>query len=319
MKRFVILGSLVILIVALWTGAWFYISGRIQSEVGALANSQPRITCADLNVGGFPFRIDITCTGFALQNGDVTANITAVQVSALVYRPTHVQIFAQQPMQISDAFAGSQTQLTWEDAKASVRLDGFKLARASLIVEQPKLTDELLGSTSILAGKHFEFHLIDAGTPTTTKGRHDLNLYASLTEADAPLIQVAQAEIKLDVEITAMPDDVRIWNSPELLTRWRAGEGSLRLHDFSMASAELTLSTKGSGTITPDGYLEGEAKLTSAGLIDRLQASGNLPPMVMALIAGTKIDDTNYEQSLRVNNGVLSLGGIPLLKTPKLF
>lgn len=319
MKRFAILGSLVILVVALWTGAWFYISNRIQNEVGALANLQPRITCAKLNIGGFPFRIDITCTNFSFQDGDITVDVAKVQAVALVYRPTHVQIFAEQPMQISDAFAGSQTQLTWSNAKASVRMDGFKLARASLVVEQPKLTDELIGSSQILAGEHFELHLIDGGAQSTLEDRQNLNLYAFLVQADAPLVQIEQAEIKLDVEITAMPNDVRIWNSPELRTIWRAGEGNLRLHDFSMESSELSFSAKGSGTITPDGYLTGEAKLTSAGLIDRLQASGNLPPMVMALIAGTKIDENNYEQSLSIDNGVLSLGGIPLLKTPKLF
>src|SRR5687768_7983642 len=106
MKRFVYLGLAVVGVVLLWTGAWFLISSEIRRNVTALAEADgiaaPRLTCEGLAVTGFPFRFDLACDNAVLTQADLSATLSGLRASVLVYRPTHVLVSARPPLTLSD-------------------------------------------------------------------------------------------------------------------------------------------------------------------------------------------------------------------------
>ncbi len=94
MRRIIILGVVILLVIAAWTGGWLYLSTFVRQEVTALASadgvSSPKITCTKLDIGGYPFWMDVTCGGMSVIQGDATISATALKATVLAYDPFHV-------------------------------------------------------------------------------------------------------------------------------------------------------------------------------------------------------------------------------------
>src|SRR5690554_3658761 len=169
MKRFVIVIVVVLAVSALWAAGWMYVASRITAEAQALAQAdgvtQPRLSCENFSVGGFPFSFSPHCANADIVSGDVTVSVPDIRATALFYRPTHFQIVATGPASISDAFTGAVTGLDWSNLHASVRLDGNRLARASLLADEIVYADMLLGEDVLATAQRGEFHLVDT-SPT---------------------------------------------------------------------------------------------------------------------------------------------------------
>src|SRR5690606_13715664 len=110
-KRIIILGSVVLAVVALWSVAWVVLADIVKTNIELLADADgvttPRITCETLHVGGYPFRFDADCVAAQIVSGDVTVEVPGIRASILVYAPTHVLASAQGPLQLSDNFTGT--------------------------------------------------------------------------------------------------------------------------------------------------------------------------------------------------------------------
>ena len=164
-KRIIILGSLVLLVVLGWTGAWFFIAGQLrqQIELQALADGEtaPQLVCGELDIGGFPFRFDVECATASLVSGDLLVEIPYLRASAMAYRPTHLLGAASGPIAISDAFTGTRQEVNWTQSEASLRLENWRIARLSIIADGVTWTDQLFGDTLIAEADHVEAHLLD--------------------------------------------------------------------------------------------------------------------------------------------------------------
>src|SRR4051812_4624656 len=121
MKRIIILGIVIVLVIAGWSGAWLFASNEIRKAVISLAaadgETAPRITCDKLDVAGYPFWFDVICTGATLTSGDVSADIAEVKATAQAYNPTQVLAVAKSPLILTDAFTGSKSRLDWKSVE----------------------------------------------------------------------------------------------------------------------------------------------------------------------------------------------------------
>ena len=88
MRRIIIFGVVIAVLVAGYTGAWFWVAHEANSRIAALATADgetsPRLTCTTLSIGGFPFGFDVTCEGATLVDGDLTTTAAGVQASVQV-------------------------------------------------------------------------------------------------------------------------------------------------------------------------------------------------------------------------------------------
>ena len=98
MKRIIYLGIAVFAVMLLWCGAWLYAGNEVKKAVLSLATadgeSAPKLSCDSLDVAGFPFRFDVTCTGATLVSQDTTVAVAELRASVLVYDPWHALAFA---------------------------------------------------------------------------------------------------------------------------------------------------------------------------------------------------------------------------------
>ena len=103
-RRIIILGIVILVVIAAWTGGWFYLSMLVRQQVTALAGadgvSNPKVTCATLDIGGYPFWMDVTCGGMSVIQGDATISATALKATVLAYDPFHVLLLGTGPLTV---------------------------------------------------------------------------------------------------------------------------------------------------------------------------------------------------------------------------
>ena len=315
MRRFVVLLSVVIGVVVLWSGGWLFAAAFVRGQIDAQSTASPSVACSDLSIAGFPFRFDIACKGARLVDGDVTVEVDEVRVSALVYMPTFVEIFARGPARYADAFSGASYQLDWSKLQASVRLDWTSLARASLVADDLVLNDTVLDVLEVARVGHAEFHAVGADGAVGADNRN-IALFARLDKAVVPQNE-APIDANASVLVTEWPADVRTWGAADILPFWSAGDGALEIETAQVTTGDLWAEI--SGTLAPDqtGRLDGALTLRSRGVSPMMQQY-MAAPLAGALL-GPEDAGGEARQTLGITHSVLRAGIVPLLELPPLF
>lgn len=326
MNRFAWLGLVVLAVAALWVAGWFYAASEVRARIAALA---PDLACAELDISGFPFRLDVECSGLSHGTGDLGIGLAGVKASVLVYNPTHVILSAAGPLTIADAFTGSQSRVDFAAAEASIRLkaadfwaglrgEGWRLARASLLADGIAWIDTLTGEALLASADHLEGHLLDIPEQHQPEnGLAALASYASLDGLTAPGLVITDAVASLEAELTGLPDDLRALAVPDALQRWRDAGGSLELIRLEGTAGEEFVRASGTLSLDAAGHPEGQLALSSKGLAER--AGALIPPEWQGVILGSPAADGSYSQTVNLRGGYIFAGLMPLGQLQPLF
>jgi hypothetical protein len=322
MKRIAILAVVIAVIVGGWSIAWLYFSGMIRTNVTALAyadgQQSPRVVCDHLDVGGFPFWFDVSCDGMTVTSGDVTARLASLQATILAYDPWHALIQATSPLTVQDAFTGSKKQLGWKDMDASARLTGWRIGRISVIADALTLDETVAGNVPLAKASHAEFHLLDIPAQhDPKKGLAALAVYAKADNLSAPGLQINDGHSTLDAQITGLSDDVRTYGDPDMLKRWQAAGGQIKLVGLKGTDGPQDFAVTGKLGLDPQARPEGQLTIASKGLVERLGTV--VPEQWRSLVLGNPGPDGSYHQVLNLTNGLVFSGVIPLGTLPALM
>lgn len=321
-KRIIILGAIVLLVVLGWTGGWFFVTGQIRQQIEALAfadgETSPQLTCAALSISGFPFNIDIDCTDAVIVSGDVMVEIPGVRASAVVYRPTHFLASARGAAEISDAFTGQRSALSWSALDASLRIENWRIARLSLVAADFSWTDLLFGDALIAKSPNVEMHLLDIPE------RHDperalaaLALYARATELDMPGLTLAGANIEIEAEMSGLPDDISRLGDAPILPAWQQAGGEVDIVAIRASDANSDLDASGTLALGPTGLLDGQIAISSQGVAERIGPLIEEP--WRTLVLGVPGADGRHANQINFNAGAISSGLVPIGAIPPLF
>ncbi len=314
-RRFVTLLIIVFGIAALWSGGWFLAAGFVRSQIGAVATGSPAIACAELDLAGYPFRFDVTCTGAKIVDGDISVRVGEVRATALVYMPTFVEIFADGPAEYADAFTGAANRLDWDRMQASVRLDWLSLARASVVADGLVASDTVLDVTEMARASHAEFHVVGVDGAVGADNRN-LRIYARFDDVVTPrLAEPLQADAT--ALVTEWPADVRSWGAPDIIPFWAAGDGDLRIEMAEMSTGELSGSLSGTLALDEEGLVDGALELKSRGVAPLLK--DYLAAPLAAAVLGPEDASGEAQQTLVFSHSVMRAGIVPLFGLPPLF
>jgi hypothetical protein len=321
-KRIIILGGVVLLVVAAWSGAWFFVAGQIREQVAALAladgETSPQVQCETLGVGGFPFRFDVACTGASVVSADLLVEVPEVRMSAMVYRPNHLLGFAQGPAEVSDAFTGMRQAVNWRGMEASLRVEHWRIARLSLLAHDVQWTDQLFGDTLIARAPQVEAHLLDMPELHDGQaGRAALAAYLRAESVEVPGFDLAQTNAELEAEITGLPDDIRNWGAVPLLPDWQQAGGRLRVVGLRANDGVSDLNASGELGLDPQGYVAGAINIDSLGVAERI--GPYLEEPWRTLVLGVPGEDGRHKNQLNFGGGGVSSGLVPIAQIPPLF
>jgi hypothetical protein len=322
MKRIIVLAAVVLLVLAAWTGAWFWGAGFVTAQVKSLetadGTSEPKVTCGSLAVGGYPFGFDVTCAKATVTYGDLTVTANGLKASAEVYNPTHVLVFAQSPVTVADAFTGSQSRVDFASLEGSARLTGWRIGRVSLIVEKPVWNDTVLDDRLIAKADHVEAHLIDLPEQHDEKaGLAGLGEYAEIDNLNAPGFEINAGTATFEGDVDKLPDDIRSWGGEDMVKRWQAAGGMFTLKSFKGDDADTHFEATGNASLDAQGRINGQVKLNSKGVVERLGTT--IPDQYKGLIVGAQAADGSYSQTVNIAAGIMFVGLVPAGILPPVF
>tara|TARA_R110002020_G_scaffold6143_15_gene25735 strand:+ start:3183 stop:4154 length:972 start_codon:yes stop_codon:yes gene_type:complete len=321
-KRIIILGSVVLAVVALWSAAWLVLAGVVRQQIEAQAQADgivaPQLTCGTLAIGGFPFRFDADCAQARLVSGDAVIALPGLRASVLVYAPTHMLLSALGPLDITDTFTGSRNQLDWSALQASIRLSDWRIARASISGADLVWSDTLLGQSTIAQTPLAELHLFDI--PEQHDGQRQTAALAGYLRTNAlayPGLTLSDANAEIQLELSGLPDDIRNWGAPDMLATLQAADGQLSVVAVHGTDADATLDASGTLALDPQGQLEGQLAITSTGVAERIGPLLEEP--WRTLVLGTPGPDGSYANQLNFRAGAVLSGLVPIATIGPLY
>nr|WP_314257024.1 DUF2125 domain-containing protein [uncultured Devosia sp.] len=321
-KRIIILLCVVVAVVGLWSAAWVVLAGMVKQNIDLLAQADgvetPRVTCETLNISGFPFRFDADCVNARIVSGDVVVDVPGIRASIRVYAPTHLLASALGPLQFSDNFTGTRNGVTWSTLEASVRLDNWRIARASVSAKDVVWSDTLFGNAVIAQSPLAEVHLFDIPEQHDAK-RHVAALagYARANNLSYPGMTLTDTNAEVQLEMSGLPDDVRNWGDPMLLPAIQQAGGRLNVVSIHATDGNSTLDASGEIGIDDQALLDGQLAISSTGVAERIG------PMIeepwRTLVLGTPGQDGVYTNQLTFKAGAVFSGLVPIASVPPLY
>lgn len=321
-NRIIALGAVILLVIAAASGAWYYAAGQLRQGIESLAfadgETTPRLTCASLGIGGFPFAFDVDCTEAVIVSGDVMVTIPGLRASAMVYELNRFLASAKGPAEISDAFTGQRSSLGWTNLEASLRLTGNRIARLSVVGDDLAWNDLLFGDALLARSSHAELHLLDM--PEAHDADRHLSALALYMRADAlemPSATLADTALEVEAELTGVPDDYSTIGLTPVLPAWQSAGGELKIVSVKMSDATADLNASGTLALDPTGLVDGTVSIDSKGVAERIGPMIEEP--FRTLVLGVPGADGRHTNQLNFRSGTLSSGLVPITTLPPLF
>jgi hypothetical protein len=362
--RYTILLFIVFALIAGWTGFWKIAAGKAQETIDgwrARESKAGRIyNCASQSVGGFPFRIEVNCDDasalFRSNQPPLELKTSSLVVLAQVYQPGLLISEFHGPLSIGEPGKAPDFIVDWKLAQSSVRGTPAAPIRASLVLDKPTV-DRVTSSDrqSLLRARHIELHGRIAEGSAASKPV--IEIAVQLDQASASTLHPA-AEQPIDANIIGVLRGLTDFSPKPWPARFReiqAAGGRIDITQARVQQGEILAVGGGSLSLNGNGRLEGQLRVTMAGLDQflaeigaqqRVQTSPNMDKLVGALDrlapglgdvarqqAGANIslginllgEQTTLEGKravtlpLRFNDGSVFLGPIPIGNTPALF
>lgn len=327
MRKFAALFIAIILVAGAWTAGWFWAAAELRNQVDLLAQNDgetsPRITCGTLNISGFPFRLDVECVDGTLTQLDTTITLAGLRASVLVYNPTHMLVSAKAPLAIDDAYSGARSRLDFTDLQASARLvsrdalegltgAGWRIANISLVADGVTWNDTVVDDMLRMRADHIEAHLVDL-----PEGRHRaartamLGAYATIANLDLPQLGVTAGQSTFEAKIDKLPDDLIEATAPGAIRDWQARGGKFTLVKWQGTQPTPDESFEVSGEVALDaiGRANGQVTYLTKGVLDRLLAGFQVPPLQIAAFKGLPGPDGTSTNTLGIADGRVTLAG----------
>ena len=363
-RRYTILLFIVLALIAGWTGFWKFAAGKAQETIDGWRLREAKAgrvyTCDSQSVGGYPFRIEVNCDRasalFRSNQPPVELKANGLMIVAQVYQPGLLISEFHGPLTIGESGKTPDFIADWTLAQSSVRGTPAAPQRASLVFDGLAV-DRMVGTArqNILRAKHIEFHSRIADGSAANKPVIEIAM--QLNQASAPALHPGATQ-PIDANVTAVLRGLNDFSPKPWSVRFREMQsegGHIDITQARMQQGEILAVGVGTLSINGNGRLEGQLRVTMAGLDQflaaigaqqRVQTSPNMDKLVGALDrlapglgdvarqqAGANIslginmlgEQTTLEGKravtlpLRFTDGAIFLGPIPIGNAPALF
>jgi hypothetical protein len=300
--RFLLLAAVIVALPIGWTTLWSYAASIANEALTGWLNREAALgrvyACGSQSISGFPFGIAIRCdkvtAAFKSNRPPFDVSAGEITFSAQVFRPTLLNGEISAPVTLADPGQGPAFIANWSAARLTLLGLPPEPERVTVDLTKPRL-DRTAGPN---AGMIFQADRLEVdGRIIAGSARRNPVIEASgkFTAALAPsfhplLAEPLQAEI--DAVMRGFKDFLpKPW--PVLFRDMQASGGGIEIKTLRLARSDAALLGAGTFTINASGRLEGELRVTIAGVenivpligvdqligqgIDRLTGGGGSP------------------------------------------
>lgn len=280
-----VMPGLVVLLAIGWCVFWYVATSQLNAQFEGWKTREAQAgrvyDCADLSVGGFPFRFEVRCNNASASLSAQTATRPAIDVKlggilavAQVYDPKLLIAEFGSPVTI---MSGGDPPLTaqWSLAQASLYGTPDAPQRLAMVFDEPTL--DRIGAAvhaPLLRARHIELHGRIAEGSVTDHPLVDLALEFDNASAEGshplltePFDLTAQARISGLNNFAPKP-----W--PERFREIQAAGGNMQIVQSRLQQGNLLAVASGTLGVNANGRLEGALKMTVAGIEKIVPALG---------------------------------------------
>jgi hypothetical protein len=281
--RYTILLCVLLALIAGWTAFWKFAASKAEMAIDGWRAREAKAgriySCGSQTIGGYPFRIEVNCDRtsalFSSNQPPIEVKTDRMIVAAQVYQPGllisefHGPLAAGEPGKTPDITAD------WKLAQSSVRGTPAAPERVSLVFDQPAV-DRMDGAVrqSILRAKHIEIHGRIAEGSAADKPV--IEIAVQLDSATAPTLHPATVQ-PINADVTAKLRGLNDFSPkpwPERFREIQAANGRIDITKARVQQGDILATGDGTLSINASGRLEGELRVTLAGLDQLLAALG---------------------------------------------
>jgi len=284
--------AIVVVLALLWTGFWFYAAHRTDLEIARWRDREAQsgriVTCGRQDIGGYPFRIEVHCAdpGAQLRSWQPPLGLAAKNsvVTVQVYDPTLIIGEFTGPLTVAEPGRPASMVANWTLAQASLRGRPSAPERLSIVLDNGKLAQGDGGTlTNVANAEHLELHGRLAGGSANKNPVVELGL--RLTNGTAPVLQVLAQPTDGVMSATVYGlKDLSPKPLREQVRELARAEGRIEIEQARFTQGEIATTGTGTLTVKPNGRLDGQIRLTVAGL-ERLIALLGLDQAVTQYLA----------------------------------
>ena len=331
-----VMPALVVIGAIAWSGFWYYASSMIGAQFDGWREREAKsgrvYACGKLSVGGFPFRFEVTCNdahiGLRAQTAEqalADVRLGGILAVAQIYNPQLLIAEFSGPMSIADRGQPPSLIANWNKSQASVYGLPISPQRASLVLDDPKL-DRVTGAVQAPFARAKKLELHGRLAEGSVNDHPVIDVALTLARANAEGLHPLAAE-PFDLDAQAQLRGLRDFRPrpwPERFREIQAAGGRIEIVKSRLLQGDLIAIAAGSLGISASGYLDGELKMTVAGLdkivpalgLDKLAAGEGVPQATLDRIApGLKTRDVDNAMGA-LDRLMPGLGGLVRKQAP---
>jgi hypothetical protein len=266
-----------------WSWLWHYTTVRAEAAIAGWRAREAKAgrlyTCGSQSIGGYPFRIEVNCNKasalFRSNQPPVEITTSGMLIAAQIYQPDLLISEFHGPLTIAEPGHAPSTIINWKLFQSSVRGTPAAPERVSLVFDKP-MVDRVAGGVEqkLLQARHIEIHgRIAEGSAAN---RPVIEIALRLDQLSAPGLHPAAAQ-PVDADITAVLRGLNDFSAkpwPQRFREMQAAGGRIDISQARLQQGEIIAIGGGSLSLNADGRLEGELRVTIAGLEPFLTAIG---------------------------------------------
>ena len=266
-----------------WSYLWYYATGKAEVAIDGWRAREAKAgriyTCGSQSIGGYPFRIEVTCDKaaavFRSNQPPVEIKTSSILVAAQLYQPTLLISDFYGPLTIADLGHAPNIIVNWKLAQSSVRGTPSAPERISLVFDQP-VVERINGNNrqSVLKAQHIEVHgRLAAGSVTN---KPIIETVLRLRAAAAPELHPAAA-MPIDADITMLLRGLNDFSPRPWSARFRelqAVDGRVDITQARVQQGDTIAVGDGTLSLNTSGRLQGQLRVTVANIEPFLAAVG---------------------------------------------
>ena len=335
-RRYLSLVVIVMVLAAGWVAFWNYATSKAEETLAGWRAREAKAgrvyACGTENFAGFPFRFEFLCDNASavLKSAQppVELKTRKIHVAAQIYQPTLLISEFEGPLAVAEPGRPPDLIANWKLAQSSVRGTPQAPNRVSLSFDDPTL-ERRNPTQQLLRAKHLELHGRIVEGSVTNRPVIEAALRAERLSAPAagPLA-VAPIDASIDVLLRGLTDfSPKDW--PARFREIQAAGGRIEIVKARVSQGETLAVGSGALSLNARGALDGQINLVVAGLdafintamAARRQQAGLGITLGLSLLGGTTSVEGRPAVALplRVTDGAIFLGPLPLGQIPPLF
>ena len=279
------IGTLVLFVglIGGWSWLWYDTAGRAEIAIEGWRAREAKVgrlyTCGSQSIGGYPFRIEVDCDKasalFRSNEAPVEIKTSGILIAAQIYQPDLLISEFHGPLTIAEPGQAPNIVVNWKLAQSSVRGTPVAPERVSLVFDKP-VVDRMTGGVEqkLLQARHIEIHgRIAEGSAAN---RPVVEIALRFDQASAPGLHPAAVK-PVDADIIAVLRGLNDFSPkpwPQRFREMQAAGGRIDISQARVQQGETIAIGGGSLSLNADGRLEGQLRVTIAGLEPFLTAIG---------------------------------------------